>query len=44
MKKILIIILTLLLCTGCFDYKEINEYIAKETRCSIEYLKTNICK
>ena len=25
MKKILIIILTLLLCTGCFDYKEIND-------------------
>lgn len=25
MKKILVIILTLLLCTGCFDYKEIND-------------------
>ena len=25
MKKILIIILTLLLCTGCYDYKEIND-------------------
>lgn len=25
MKKILIIILTLFLCTGCFDYKEIND-------------------
>lgn len=25
MKKILIIILTLLFCTGCFDYKEIND-------------------
>lgn len=24
-EKILIIILTLLLCTGCFDYKEIND-------------------
>jgi len=30
--------------TTPIDYKEINEYIAKETRCSIEYLKTNICK
>lgn len=25
MKKILVIILTLLFCTGCFDYKEIND-------------------
>lgn len=25
MKKILIIILTLLICTGCYDYKEIND-------------------
>ena len=25
MKKIIILFITLLLCTGCFDYKEIND-------------------